>query len=201
MRMHERFKNLKEEVVTATKLLLDEGQLYEFPIEDIVDRMRSWAEVVSEAYDVPAVRVEFVHPSQIGGCSSGYVPSQNIVVVADLDPMALLHQFRHHMQHHDKAPGFRSPEQDAYGWAASLYFQAAPRFYRQNALCGFVSGVRPQDLGEPGQTQPADTQRPVCAPLSDDQAAWLDEMATDFIEDASPEVVELLEQMGSDEAP
>lgn len=79
---------------------------------------------------------------------SRYLPEKQEIRLVKFSASSLFHQFRHHMQWCSE-DGYGDPaamEEDARGWAASLFYTVRPRMYRKAVRAGNIMHVHPEDL-------------------------------------------------------
>lgn len=138
------FKNIKGEVIQATKDLIKGGIFKkDLPKQDKAILMGLWIQVVSRAYDFEEVpkfyfvddRAEYNRTG--GGC---YFPSKNeIYIFYKPSFTTLLHEFRHAMQFQKGIKMFRNEhEEDARAWSVSLYKLSAPKTYKNAVEKGLL---------------------------------------------------------------
>lgn len=133
------FKNIKPEVITATKELI-KGGIWKSDVsnEDKAILMGVWVQKVSRIYNLPTPKFYFVGGKEGareynrtgGGC---YFPTLNEMYVFKKPSLTtLLHEFRHCMQKQLGVTQFRKDaEEDARAWSCSLYRLSAPNSYKK----------------------------------------------------------------------
>ena len=118
---HKRFKHIDHRTIEATRRLM-EG----WGRKDLVSRnraMRLWLDEVTSIYGLPEVAIE-------RGLGDFYWPSLSTIHMRQPSLVTLMHEFRHHYQHHRQNVAFEAMEDDARAWSLSLYHRVAPRRFR-----------------------------------------------------------------------
>ena len=137
---HLRFRHLDAAVLTATGALL-EARTSELPPDQALAEYQQWADTASAAYHLTRVAV------RVGPEPSSYIP-QGTLRLARPGIVALLAGYRRHMQSHGITP-VGSPDQDAYGWALSLYHTVRPRQLARLVRAGRMPYMAAADLDAP----------------------------------------------------
>ena len=159
---HLRFRHLDAAVLTATGALL-EARTSELPPEQAHAEFQLWADTAAAAYGLPRVIVQIGAPED--GPGYGYSPTAALRLPR-YSIVALLDAFRRHMQAHGATQAGASPDDDARGWALSLYYQVRPRQLARLAAEGRIPGLAtPNPVGRIAHLSP-DGASPV-APYRD----------------------------------
>ena len=161
---HLKFRHLDAAVLTATGALL-EARTSELPPEQAHAEFQLWADTAAAAYGLPRVTVQ-VGPAAgsvtIPVSGYGYTPAA-VIRLPRYGIVALLEAFRRHMQAHGRSQVGRTPDDDARGWAMSLYYQVRPRQFARLVTAGKIPGLTAADLDAPdpvgriAHLTPADT--------------------------------------------
>lgn len=121
MKYHKHFENINEYTVGRTRYVLRHWQ--HSNEERRWNHMDVWLLLVSINYGMQKPKL-VRDPSAAYGF---YIPSRNEIHMSKPSIVTMLHEFRHAMQHQQKAGNWRDAEKDARGWSLSLYFKIAPR--------------------------------------------------------------------------
>ena len=141
---HLKFRHLDAAVLTATGALL-EASTSELPPEQAHAEFQLWADTAAAAYGLPRVIVQIGAPEDDPGY--GYSPTAALRLPR-YDIVALLEGFRRHMQAHGHRQS-GTPDDDARGWAMSLYYQVRPRQFARLVTAGEIPGITVADLDTP----------------------------------------------------
>ena len=159
---HLRFRHLDAAVLTATAALF-EARPARLPAEQALAEFRQWADTAAAAYSLPRVTIQVAEAADSdGSCRGyfgygylslygdgyGYLP-QATLWLREYSVVALLEAFRRHMQHHGARQAGGTPDNDARGWALSLYYQVRPRKLARQVAAGKIPGLTAADLAVP----------------------------------------------------
>ena len=142
---HLRFRQLDAAVLTATAALL-EARTSELRVDEAHAEFQLWADTAAAAYGLP--RVTVVAGAQLDGDRYGYAPGAAIRL-RRYSIVALLEAFRRHMQAHGARQAGATPDDDARGWALSLYYTVRPRQLGRLAAAGTIPHLTAADLQAP----------------------------------------------------
>ncbi len=181
--LHLVFKNIKSDVVDATRTLISSGVDGDF--DDVIGAFQEWADTCTDLYHVPRVAMEYFYEDK----DSMY--EGDTILFINFNYVQIFHQFRHHMQQYGRSD-FRHPEMDAVSWACSLFHSVSPGKFERAVRDGNVSYIRPHRM------IPATRITNECKPLNDNESTLFENLAEEFMDDADDEVVQLMEQFGQD---
>jgi len=141
------YKNIKGEVVQATKELVKAGYMKkDNPIEVRLAVAEVWLMKVSQAYGIQSIpTLTFDESEALYHETGGGVYRRNshqITMYFKLSLVTLLHEFRHHMQNtNSDLHLYRGNiEEDARAWSVSLFKLATPKMFAnavENGLLHF----------------------------------------------------------------
>jgi hypothetical protein len=144
MRYHKKFRNVKPEVLEATKKLR-KGWSDATDAEKWI-KLDKWVGTASSVYQMnrPLICIDAL-------AGSGYYRiSSNEIYMSKPSIITLIHEFRHAMQRQGKARGWSGRESDlehdARGWSLSIYFKVAPVSFRRLVEEGKIYHITPADL-------------------------------------------------------
>ncbi len=148
---HRRFRRLDSRTLTATASLFA-SRPSRLNTGDAVAVMGEWLAAVSSIYNVPNPSLRIVTPAECAG-SGCYLPDTDAILLPHPSVTTLLHEFRHHLQHHGAAmipsrwepPALRH-EEDARAWSLSLYHQVRPRLFARLVGEGQIFYVTTDDM-------------------------------------------------------
>jgi hypothetical protein len=137
------FRHLDAAVLTATGALL-EARTSEMPAEQAHAEFQLWADTAAAAYGLPRVTI------QVGPAADiyGYIPAATLRLPR-YGIVALLEGFRRHMQANGRRQAGPTPDDDALGWALSLYYTVRPRQLARLTTAGKITGLTAADLDTP----------------------------------------------------
>jgi hypothetical protein len=140
------FKNIKPEVVQATKDMVKAG-IWKADVsdQDKAIAIGLWIQKCAEIYNFEAPKFYFVtgqegareYARTGGGC---YFPHSNeMYLFKKVSITTLLHEFRHAMQFQKAVKMFRNDhEEDARAWSVSLYRKSLPNSYKKAVEKGIL---------------------------------------------------------------
>jgi len=141
---HLTFRHLDAAVLTATAALL-EARTSGLPLPQAIAEYQLWADTAAAAYHLPPVTVQIGEPNSTG---YGYAPAAALRLRRP-SITNLLTGFRRHMQAHGATQVGATPDDDARGWAMSLYYTVRPRQFARLVTEGKIRCVTPADLLTP----------------------------------------------------
>lgn len=121
MKYHKHFQNINEYTVKRSQYMIEGWR--QKTEQEKWNALRLWNIMVSvdRGMECPTIRH---NPSAGYGY---YIPARNEIHMSKPSIVTLFHEFRHAMQHQQKAGNWNDEEKDARGWSLSLYFKIAPR--------------------------------------------------------------------------
>ena len=164
---HLTFRHLDAAALTATAALL-EARTSDLPDGQALAEYQLWADTAAAAYHLPPVTVQVGDGTDAG---YGYAPAA-ILRLRRPSITNLLVGFRRHMQAHGATQVGATPDDDARGWAMSLYYTVRPRQFARLVTDRKIRCVTPADLQTPDPVgriahhTPADQLTPAPASLA-----------------------------------
>ena len=144
MRYHKKFRNVKPQILEATKKLR-KGWSDATDAEKWI-KMDKWVGTASSVY---GMRRPLVVIDRTAG-SGYYHIGRNEIHMSNPSIITVIHEFRHAMQRQGKARGWSGAtadlEHDARGWSLSIYFKVAPVSFRRLVQEGKIYHITPADL-------------------------------------------------------
>jgi hypothetical protein len=141
---HLRYRNINQKTLDASREMLN-GWSAASDTERW-QRMDVWIGKASEIYRMSRPVLVMNRRASTGH----YTPSRNEIHMAYPSIVTVIHEFRHAMQHANKAVGFTGQnndvEPDARGWSLSVYYKIAPRLFRKLVREGKIFHITPDAL-------------------------------------------------------
>jgi hypothetical protein len=149
---HLQFRHLDADVLTATGALLESAPSA-LSHDQVQREFQQWADAAAAAYRLPRLAVSTDTGNAGRRAADGYIPSPTpgvnaAICLSGRSVIALLTNFRRHMQHHHVPRAAGGPEDDASAWALSVYYTIRPRQLALLAAEGCVPGLISTDLRE-----------------------------------------------------
>jgi hypothetical protein len=168
MRLHLLVKDFHMNTLVVTEALFQQKP---WRLETNMEReavAQVWADKMAEIYEVPPVKLVIGDHTSTGPADSLDEDVGNEDTIGDnRRPLHLSHwsfvvlfkRWREHMNHYGHIRISGDPEQDARGWAYSLFYRVRPIMFRARVREGRIPGVEPDDLLKTETIRERDTQR------------------------------------------
>jgi hypothetical protein len=143
VKYHLKFRNFKRATITATEQLFDSHPWWGDD-EEKQAKFETWLKDVSAAYGVPVPQLRVDPGMTLLGMLGGYDPEHGAIYLCRYSVTTLFHEYRHHLQM--CGLGDSGAEDDALGWACSLFYRVRPRAFRKAVRAGRIVGVEAADL-------------------------------------------------------
>lgn len=146
-RYHLRFKHFKPEVLAATTTLF-ESRPWDENYEEQTEKFQAWATAAAAAHDIPEPMVLVTTPEmQIAAIMDDFRPPDNALILDKFSVLTMFYKYRLWMLQNGKNQYNPSRDEDAIGWACSLFYKVRPISFRRAVRSGRVAAaVSPEDL-------------------------------------------------------
>ena len=143
---HLAFSRLKSALLPSTDSLFRSRPSL-LAMTDAERVFEDWLSHASSAYDLPKPNFRWDSTAEDGG-GGVYYPQRQEIVMSKVSITTLLHEFRHHLQHHGAAMIDPDLEEDARAWSLSLYYSVRPNLLKKLVQQGRIFHIAPKDFEE-----------------------------------------------------